>query len=283
MKTVLALVDDSAYSSSVCALLISLSRQTSIQVTLLHVLERNAVSVPQDLSGAIGLGARSTLLDELSRQDENTARNELANARSLLSRTVQKLHDHDVMNVTPLLQHGTLLDALQDNVTSADLIILGKRGTYSEAKQTSLGRHFEEVLQQSNKPVLIASRKVKPINNILIAYDGSQNADNMVAYVKQADIFKDALYTILMVGEDNAAHRAQTERAAEALRLCGRNATTKLLNGKASDAIADYLMAKDFELLIMGAFGHSTLRRWIVGSTTRDIIAKAPIPVLVIR
>lgn len=283
MKTVLALVDDSAYSSSVCALLISLSRQTSIQVTLLHVLERNAVSVPQDLSGAIGLGARSTLLDELSRQDENTARNELANARSLLSRTVQKLHDHDVINVTPLLQHGTLLDALQDNVTSADIIILGKRGTYSEAKQTSLGRHFEEVLQQNNKPVLIASREVKPINNILIAYDGSQNADNMVAYVKQSDIFKDALYTILMVGEDNAAHRAQTERVAEALRLCGRNATTKLVNGKASDAIADYLMAKDFELLIMGAFGHSTLRRWIVGSTTREIIAKAPIPVLVIR
>ncbi|MHC5307730.1 universal stress protein [Bartonella sp. LJL80] len=283
MKTVLALVDDSAYSSSVCALLISLSRQTSIQVTLLHVLERNAVSVPQDLSGAIGLGARSTLLDELSRQDENTARNELANARSLLSRTVQKLHDHDVMNVTPLLQHGTLLDALQDNVTSADIIILGKRGTYSEAKQTSLGRHFEEVLQQNNKPVLIASREVKPINNILIAYDGSQNADNIVAYVKQADIFKDALYTILMVGEDNAAHRAQTERVAEALRLCGRNATAKLVNGKASDAITDYLMAKDFELLIMGAFGHSTLRRWIVGSTTREIIAKAPIPVLVIR
>ena len=70
MTRLIALVDGSIYSRSVCDHAAWIASRTGSAVELLHVLgRRETASVPADLSGSIALGARSSLLKELTAHD----------------------------------------------------------------------------------------------------------------------------------------------------------------------------------------------------------------------
>ena len=75
---IIALVDGSIYLTSVCENAAWISGRTGASVELLHVLGRRETAT-SDLSGSIGLGARSELLAELSALDEQ--RTKLAQRR----------------------------------------------------------------------------------------------------------------------------------------------------------------------------------------------------------
>jgi nucleotide-binding universal stress UspA family protein len=45
-------------------------------------------------------------------------------------------------------------------------------------------------------------------------------------------------------------------------------------------ALEDYTIAHDFDLLVMGAYGHSRLRDFVLGGATKAVIAHPPLPVL---
>jgi nucleotide-binding universal stress UspA family protein len=47
--------------------------------------------------------------------------------------------------------------------------------------------------------------------------------------------------------------------------------------------LCDYRREQDIDLLIMGAYGHSVIRRFLVGSTTTHVIRNATVPVLLLR
>src|SRR3546814_17993370 len=66
MEHVLACIDASSYADSVCDLAAWASRRLQMPVELLHVVQRSdAVAARHDLSGAIGLGVKTSLMEEL--------------------------------------------------------------------------------------------------------------------------------------------------------------------------------------------------------------------------
>lgn len=46
-----------------------------------------------------------------------------------------------------------------------------------------------------------------------------------------------------------------------------------------AEALESYAAARDLDLLVMGAFGHSRIRDFILGGATKSILAKPPLPV----
>lgn len=85
MEHVLAGIDASAYADTVCDLASWASRRLTMPVELLHVVQRkNAVAARHDLSGAIGLGVKSDLLEELTRLEETDSRLQIESGRVLL-------------------------------------------------------------------------------------------------------------------------------------------------------------------------------------------------------
>jgi len=66
-QKIVALVDGSAYSASVCDHAAWLSGRTGAPVELIHMLGRREAPERPDLSGAIALGARTALLEERGR------------------------------------------------------------------------------------------------------------------------------------------------------------------------------------------------------------------------
>ena len=71
MNKVLACIDPSIYATSVVDHAAWAAERLDAAVEVLHVIQRkDAVAARHDLSGAVGLGAKSALLDELTRIDE---------------------------------------------------------------------------------------------------------------------------------------------------------------------------------------------------------------------
>jgi len=51
----------------------------------------------------------------------------------------------------------------------------------------------------------------------------------------------------------------------------------------ASDALLDEAHRMSADLIVMGAFGHSRVREWLIGGTTVDLLRKSDLPILVAR
>ena len=73
-QKIVALVDGSVYSASVCDHAAWMSARTGAPVELIHVLGRREAPEKKDLSGAIALGARTALLEELAELDAQRAK-----------------------------------------------------------------------------------------------------------------------------------------------------------------------------------------------------------------
>jgi nucleotide-binding universal stress UspA family protein len=177
MTHLIALIDGSGYSQSVCDLTRWVAERTEASVELMHVLGRRGVgSEPADLSGNLKLGARSALLKELSDLDEQKAKLELKRGRVLLEEAKSGLEEAGLSAVTTKLRHGDLIDTIGEFEGDADLIVIGKRGEAADFAKLHLGSNLERVVRSATKPVLVASRAFKPINKFLIAFDGGESA-----------------------------------------------------------------------------------------------------------
>src|SRR3546814_14799862 len=100
-------VDASVYATSVCGYAGWAASRLSLPVELLHVVQRqDAVTARKDLSGAIGLGVKSDLMEELVRLSEEGSRTEIEKGRILLKAAEQLLREAAVADVTTLHRHG---------------------------------------------------------------------------------------------------------------------------------------------------------------------------------
>ena len=88
---------------------------------------------------------------------------------------------------------------------------------------------------------------------------------------------------LLHVGHDNAENRSRLEEAAAKLEQGGFVVQPLLQSGQPDAVIADYVKANGLDLLLMGAYGHSALRTFFIGSTTSSMLRSCPIPVLMFR
>ena len=59
--------------------------------------------------------------------------------------------------------------------------------------------------------------------------------------------------------------------------------TSEIAEGQPEHLIAVRAEAHDFDLLIMGAYGHSRIRSLLIGSTTTAMIRACKVPVLLFR
>lgn len=283
MTKILACIDASAYAASVCDLAAWASKRLDLPVELLHVVQRkDAVAERHDLSGAIGLGARTDLLEELTKLEEADARLQVERGRLLLATMAERLQADGARAVAPLHRHGGIVETILERESDARLIVIGKRGASHEFASDHIGSKIERVVRASTKPVLIASRAVAEPQSVVLAYDGSKAADRALERVANSPLFDGLPVHVVTVGPDDDKHHKLLDNAGAAL-AGGRPVELTVVQGKPEDAIAEVVGKTPNALLVMGAYGHSPLRTLIVGSTTTTLIRTVHVPVLLVR
>jgi len=71
--------------------------------------------------------------------------------------------------------------------------------------------------------------------------------------------------------------------ARDQLARAGYAVTAKLLPGSPTPVIAELVKSAVIDLLVMGAYGHSQIREFFVGSTMTKMARTCPVSVLMFR
>ena len=282
MKRLLAALDLSAYATSVVDHAAWAAVRLEASVELLHVLQRpDVVAARHDLSGTVGLGARSGLLEELARADEAQARLAQDSGRALLEDAAARLAAAGVAGITTTHRHGGIVETVIEREADADLVVIGKRGASAGFATRHLGSKVERVVRQSDRPVLVASRAFRPVERALIAFDNGPSARRAVAFAGTSPLFDGVAITLVTVGASDERARSGLGWATDL--LGERLADAETVGGDAARVLIEETERRAADLVVMGAYGHSPLRSLIVGSTTTAVVRGVPRPVLLFR
>jgi len=284
MPALVALIDGSIYSQSVCDHTAWVAQKTGYPVTLMHVLGRRDVSTaPADLSGAINADARENLLAELASHDEERARLAQKRGRLILEEARARIGGQGIDEIATRLRNGDLVEALQETESDAALVIIGKRGEAADFAKMHLGSNLERVVRACTRPILVASRAFRPQNRFLIAFDGGDSVMKAVRHIAAGKLFTGMECRLLTVGQPSATVRERLETAQSVLRDAGFTVSTEIREGQPESVIIKAIEAEKIDLLVMGAYGHSRIRSLIIGSTTSEMVRSCLVPVMLFR
>lgn len=280
---ILALVDGSAYSHSVCHYTAWIAARLSASVELLHVLGRREGVSAGDLSGSLTLGARTALLQELAGLDAQRAKLAQAKGRAILEDAAAILEADGAGPVTQRLRQGDLLQAVSELEPETRAIVVGKRGEASGFASGHLGSNLERIVRSTSLPVLVASRAFKPVDKVLLAFDAGNSTRKAIDRMVDSPVFRNMAVTLVHAGEDTPAMRTRLEEAELSLRAVGLKTSAEIVGGEPEEALKRKIAEDGFDLLVMGAYGHSRIRSLIIGSTTTAMIQAVKIPLLLYR
>ena len=117
-------MDGSAMTVAVTEAAIWASKKLDKPLCFLHSLEKEQQHGADDYSGAIGLGARSALLQEMTKLDEQRGKVALQLGKELLTTVANKAESSGVKNVEMMQRHGDIVDATADLHDKTRLIVI---------------------------------------------------------------------------------------------------------------------------------------------------------------
>ncbi len=279
MPNILTCTDGSRYSPSIYRHASWAASRLSLPVHVLHVIEREDLPATRDFSGNLGFQANDELLEELSLLDESHARIARLRGKAILE-DAAKLIDGEVKTTQ---RHGSLVDTVVEFEDDAALVVIGKRGEHADFSKGHLGSNLERVVRSAKIPVLVAAREFKPVSRFLIAFDGGNSALKAIDYVATKSLLKGAECHLVAIGKPGSELERSLEASATALKGAGFHVTAELLSGDPDEVISAKVKDAGIDLLVMGAYGHSRIREFILGSTTTNLVRTCHVPVLLFR
>jgi nucleotide-binding universal stress UspA family protein len=280
VKRILAAIDTSIYADSVVDHAAWAARLLGASVEILHVIPPiDSLPGRSDLSGALGLGAKSGLMEELVSLAEVQGRLARAQGEALLAAAAARLAGAGVADTTTLHRHGGVVETLIEREAEADLVLIGKRGEQADFARGHIGSLVERLVRESIRPVLVTARRYGEPRTAVIAFDGGASARQAVAFLAASPLARGMTLHLVSVGTLDATRRAALDAARAAL----PEAVVHEVSGTPDAAIERVVAAVGAELLVMGAYGHSPLRTFILGSTTTALMRACRVSVLLFR
>lgn len=256
-----------------------LAARCTAQVQALYITDLRILEGPllADLSGAVGAQPYPGLLPQFQEIQCEKAATVLGTVRKACeSHNVRCEVAHETGNLVP-----TMLDYEGD----ADLVVLGQRGEHAAWLGEMLGSSVERMVRASVKPCLVTPEKFRPINQLLLACDGSAESNNaLLAGLELAQALGAAatLVTVCQREQEESAAKI-LQQARDTARQHGLAAHTQLAHGDPETEILRFADNIPADLIVMGAYGHTRIRELIVGSVTTHVMRKAKVPVLLSR
>lgn len=178
---------------------------------------------------------------------------------------------------------GQVGEALAAAARTADLFV-GTRPYGDPAQQ----QYIEEaVLFNSGRGCVFVPPKAKlsgKIEAVFVAWKDTREAARAVAeaipFLQRAK-----LVVIGMVEEGGASERFGNQPGADIGRYLSRHGVlveVRMVNGWSDVGLAILNEAKAIQadMIVMGGYGHSRFREWVLGGTTRRVLVNSDVPVL---
>ncbi len=168
----------------------------------------------------------------------------------------------------------------------ADMIVIGRHG-YRGVAKALMGEVAAKVIAHAPCKVLVVPRAAQmEYRTILVATDGSDHAvaavHEAIAIAKQCGSRLIALSAMRDETEREEAANLST-KAVEMANKEGVEAEAATPTGRSFDAIVETAGGRAVDLIVMGAYGKTGLKKLLMGSATEKVIGNAGCAVLVVK
>ncbi|MQX53755.1 universal stress protein [Alcanivorax sediminis] len=279
MTNVIACIDGSSSTASVCDYSAWAAQRLEAPLTLLHVLDHSRYPVEADFSGNLSLGGREHLMQELADLDAQRNRLALEQGKLMLEAARERVVADGVSDPQQRQRHGDLVESLTELEDEMRLLVIGKQGEEHDGIGARLGDNVEKVIRAIHRPILVAAGEFRAPQTIMLAYDGSETTRKGVGMLADSPLFKGLDCHLVAVGP----REVDLNWAADKLTASGLEVRTAMLDGEVEPELHKYQRAHSVDLIVMGAYGHSRIREFLVGSTTNKMIREASVPHLLLR
>jgi nucleotide-binding universal stress UspA family protein len=206
----------------------------------------------------------------------------LANARNLLAAFETTAAKQGVLyeTITERCMTDEVPDVMVDYAKLRDLTIV----SVPEGNDEWIA---EAIIFGSGRPTLVLPDRPRTrpfeLQTILVAWDFSRAATRAVADAMPILEKAGSVRIVTVSGEKDFDSNRSAEELAKNLARHGIDVVLEEIDA-ADDDVGDVLesraLACSADLLVMGAYGHSRFREFILGGATRSMLADAPLPIL---
>jgi nucleotide-binding universal stress UspA family protein len=281
MKNIIACIDGSPMTLATCEASAWVASKINAPLVLLHALDKTTRPVVSELSGQIGLGSQEELLNELAKLDEARSKVALKHGKQLLEEAAEWVMNKGINHVVQLQRHGSLLESLIDLENELRVLVIGKLGEEQDSNKT-IGSQLESVIRSIKSHTLVVNAPFSIPTSYLIAFDGSPTSEKLIEKAINTPLLLGLDCHLVMV-DDFSEKSAAFEKAAIKLKNAGLSVHEDILSGSVDDALLKYQKDHQIGMMVMGAYGHSTLRQFFLGSNTTKVLIKSEVPLLLIR
>ncbi|WP_148864703.1 universal stress protein [Marinobacter fonticola] len=283
MSNVVACIDGSRSTMAVCDYAAWATLRLTAPLMLFHVLDQQRYPTEPDLAGSIGLGSREHLLEELAELDQKRSRLALDQGRHMLEAAQARVREDGVEAVQQRQRHGDLAESLLDIENKIRLLVMGLHGESSSDRDDHIGSQLETVIRTLHHPILLVPDEFSPPRSAMLAFDGSETVQRGVDLLSNSPIFRDFPLHLVMVGTESETARAQLKAAEQKLTAAGCEVHLSIRAGDVEKTLHAYQEEHAIDLLVMGAYGHSRIRQFLVGSTTTNMLKTSRSPLIILR
>lgn len=283
MTNIVACIDGSAAAPAVCDYAAWASLRLNAPLTFLHVLDQSQYPVSPDLSGNIGLGSREHLLEELASLDQQRSKLALEQGRVMLAAAKTRAIADGVAKPECRQRHGDFVESLREAETEIRLLVIGKQGEASSVHAGLVGSHLESVIRTLHRPIMVTPPSFKTPQSVMLAFDGGATTRKGVEMLASSPLFKGLPIHLVAAMTATPEITAQVAWAEKTLVAGGFSVHTAIHSGEVEQTLHAYQTEHGIDVVVMGAYGHSRIRQFLIGSTTTGMLRTTITPLLLLR
>jgi len=281
MNKIIVCTDGSQHSQVACHYAAWLAKTKNTSIIALYVSDLRIFEMPAvaDLSGSMGIQPFEGMVTHLREVESIKAKFIQEQAESVFQ-------EHGLADQLEFVHEtGMLVDVVKGRIEPDDVLVLGKRGENAEFDSEHLGSMLERVVRSVQIPCFVGNRKFSEIKEVAIAHDGGDSCRKIIDYITAQDDFRKMRFHVLscVEGHDEGKAAQCLSDVESQLKAQGIDATYQTLNGVVETAIAEYVEENSIDLLMLGAYGHSRIRDFLIGSTTTELLRSCHVPVFCFR
>ena len=170
----------------------------------------------------------------------------------------------------------------------ADLVVIARPEPSGQG--TAPSGLAESLVLSSGRPVILfpPNHTASRVRRILLGWSATREAVRAAVDALPLVARAEAVEVLIVDHERQRERHGQNPGADAARRLSafGAQVEVQSLSSEGQDVghlLLEQAVAFRADLLVMGAYGHSTLREWLFGGVTRTVLYEAGLPVLMSR
>ncbi|ENW83820.1 hypothetical protein F908_00718 [Acinetobacter sp. NIPH 284] len=280
MNRVIACIDSSPCIDAVAEAAAWVAKQTQRELVLLQILDYYPASYHLgEISGVIGFESNAMLLKELAELEQKQSELALDYSNNLLNHISEFIEKQYGLTSTKIQEKGDFLEQSFNILKENDVVIIGRVGERAAEKNKPIGSNVENFIRGANCTVITVGEHFEPPKRFIFAYEYSPTCQKMLQRIAQSDLLKKLQCHLLYVG-DHPEMLAEPEKY---LKDAGLDVIPIYRYGDVAQNILEYQREHDIQLIVLGAFSHSKIHQFFLGSITTTIFRNANVPLLVAK